>query len=93
MVLTRINIGFIYPRMVRHYLKTLRLRRQYTQVQLKRLSQVAQNTISKLESDPQARPTFATVLALANALHVRPEQLCFGPDPKIEREKERELAS
>jgi transcriptional regulator with XRE-family HTH domain len=77
----------------RYYLKTLRLRRQFTQVELKQLSQVAQNTISKLETTPQARPTFATVVALAKALHVRPEQLCFGPDPKIEREKQQELAS
>jgi transcriptional regulator with XRE-family HTH domain len=78
---------------MRYYLKTLRLRRQLTQVELKRLSHVAQNTISKLESTPHARPTFETVAALAKALHVRPEQLCFGPDPKIEREKQQELAS
>lgn len=81
--------------MTRYYLKTLRLRRQLTQLELKALtrSQVAQNTISKLESDPHARPTFATVAALAKALHVRPEQLAFGPDPKIERAKQHELAS
>lgn len=81
--------------MTRYYLKTLRLRRQLTQLELKARThkKVAQNTISKLESDPHARPTFATVLALADALDVRPEQLRFGPDPKIEREKQRELAS
>lgn len=81
--------------MVRHYLKTLRLRRQLTQLQLKALTRhrVAQNTISKLESDSHARPTFETVLALADALDVRPEQLRFGPDPKIERAKQQDLAS
>jgi transcriptional regulator with XRE-family HTH domain len=81
--------------MVRHYLKTLRLRRQLTQWELEALTRgrVAQNTISKLESKPHARPTFATVAALADALHVRPEQLRFGPDPKIERAKQEELAS
>lgn len=76
-----------------YYLKTLRLRRQYTQVELERLSHVAQNTISKLENEPERMPLFATVAALAKALHVRPEQLRFGPDPRIEREKAQELAS
>jgi XRE family transcriptional regulator, regulator of sulfur utilization len=79
--------------MARYYLKTLRLRRQYTQVELTRISKVPQKTISNLESHQNTRPTFATVAALAKALHVRPEQLCFGPDPKIEREKQQELAS
>ena len=84
--------------MARHYLKTLRLRRQLTQVELGSLAEthgfkVAQKTISNLESNPHARPVFATVVALAKALHIRPEELCFGPDPKIEREKQRELAS
>jgi transcriptional regulator with XRE-family HTH domain len=62
-----------------YYLKTLRLRRQYTQVELERLSHVAQNTISKLENEPERMPLFATVAALAKALHVRPEQLRFDP--------------
>lgn len=79
--------------MTRYYLKTLRLRRQLTQVELKRRSDVPQSIISRLESHAPVRPTFAIVAALAKALDVRPEQLCFGPDPKIEREKRRELAS
>jgi transcriptional regulator with XRE-family HTH domain len=79
--------------MARHYLKTLRLRRQYTQVELQRLSKVPQKTISNLESHAPARPSFAIVVALAKALNVPPEQLCFGPDPKIERAKQQELAS
>lgn len=81
--------------MTRYYLKTLRLRRQLTQGELEALTRgrVAQNTISKLETTPHARPTFATVVALAAVLHVRPEQLRFGPDPKIERAKQQELAS
>ena len=81
--------------MTRYYLKTLRLRRQLTQEELEALTgeKVAQNTISKLENTRHARPTFATVAALAKALHVRPEQLAFGPDPRIERMKQQELAS
>ena len=84
--------------MARQYLKTLRLRRQLTQVELGSLAEtygvkVAQKTISNLESNPHARPVFATVVALAKALHVPPGQLCFGPDPKIEREKRQALAS
>ncbi len=73
--------------MVRYYLRTLRQRRQLTQVELERLSNVAQNTISKLESNPRARPVYDTVVALAAALHVRPDQLRFGPDPRVARIK------
>jgi transcriptional regulator with XRE-family HTH domain len=73
--------------MTRYYLKTLRQRRQLTQVELERLSAVAQNTISKLESNPRSRPVFDTVMALARALGVRPEQLRFGPDPRVARIK------
>jgi transcriptional regulator with XRE-family HTH domain len=81
-----------------YYLRTLRQRRQLTQVELERLtrrggSEVAQNTISKLESNPHARPVFSTVVALARALRVRPEQLRFGPDPRVERIRAQELAS
>ena len=63
------------------YLRTVRARRQLTQVQLERLSGLAQNTISKLETRRGARPVFATVVALARALDVDPMALRFGPDP------------
>ena len=82
-----------YPQMTRYYLKTLRQRRQLTQVALEGKSKVAQNTISKLESNPHARPVYATVVALAKALGVRPDQLRFGPDPRLERLRDQELAS
>jgi transcriptional regulator with XRE-family HTH domain len=64
------------------YLRTARKQRHLTQTQLMSLSLVAQNTISRLERSVKARPVFETVVALANALHVDPQQLRFGPDPK-----------
>jgi transcriptional regulator with XRE-family HTH domain len=64
------------------YLRTVREQRGLTQQQLESLAQVAQNTISRLESSPKARPVFETVVALAKALHVDPLQLRFGPDPR-----------
>ena len=63
------------------YLKTLRMRRHWTQEQLEQVSHVAQNTISKLESRSTSRPAHATVCALAQALDIRPDLLLFGPDP------------
>lgn len=68
-----------------YYLRTLRIRRRLSQEDLERATQVAQNTISKLESTPHVRPTFSTVMALARALGVAPEQLRFGPDPNQPR--------
>lgn len=65
-----------------HYLRTLRIRRRLTQESLARLCGIRQNTISKLESNQNAVPSFATVRVLARALQVHPEQLRFGPDPK-----------
>lgn len=65
----------------RYFLRTLREQRRLSQTQLQRLSGVAQNTISKLESRADARPEFATVVNLAKALGVRAEQLRLGPDP------------
>lgn len=93
--MTDIPEGVRYPLMTRYYLKTLRQRRQLTQAELtaKTNSKVAQNTISKLESNPHARPVYATVVALAKALGVRPDQLRFGPDPRLERMRDQELAS
>jgi transcriptional regulator with XRE-family HTH domain len=82
----------------RHFLRTLRLRRHLTQKDLERLTnrEVAQNTISKLESNPDAHPEFQTVVALAKALKVSPDQIRFGPDPEIglrQTRTPRELAS
>jgi transcriptional regulator with XRE-family HTH domain len=65
-----------------HYLRTLRIRRRLTQESLARLCGIAQNTISKLESNRNAAPAFATVKLIARALQVHPNQLRFGPDPK-----------
>jgi transcriptional regulator with XRE-family HTH domain len=64
------------------YLKTLREMRGLKQEQLVKLAGVAQPTISRLERDAKARPIWATVRALARALHVAPDQLRFGPDPQ-----------
>jgi len=63
------------------YLRTARERRNWTQQQLERESGVAQNTISKLENSPRARPSYAIVDNLARALGVHPSTLRFGPDP------------
>ena len=64
------------------YLRTLRERRGWTQMQLEKASGVAQNNISKLERYSHKRPVYATVIALALALEVGPESLRFGPDPR-----------
>lgn len=64
------------------YLRTLRERRGWTQTQLADASGIAQNSISKLERYAHRRPVYATVIALAEALGVRPENLHFGPDPR-----------
>jgi len=74
------------------HLRSVRERRGLTQEQLERLSGVAQNTISKLESNPHARPVFATVVALAKALSWDPLQLRFGPDPRRRTRKARVAA-
>ena len=64
------------------YLRTLRERRGWTQMQLAKASGIAQNSISKLERYAHKRPVYATVIALAQALSVGPETLRFGPDPR-----------
>jgi len=65
------------------FLKTLRIQQYGTQTALAQASQppVAQNTISRLECDAAAQPTWRTVVALAQALGVPPESLRFGPPP------------
>jgi transcriptional regulator with XRE-family HTH domain len=64
------------------YLRSRREQLGLTQEALEQSSGIAQNTISKLESQPHARPAFSTVMALAAALGVDPTQLRFGPDPR-----------
>ena len=64
------------------YLRTLRERRGWTQMQLAKASGIAQNSISKLERYAHKRPVYATVIALAHALEVGPENLRFGPVPR-----------
>jgi transcriptional regulator with XRE-family HTH domain len=64
------------------YLRTRREHLRLTQQDLEKTSGVAQNTISKLESNPHARPLSQTVFALAASLGVDPARLRFGPDPE-----------
>jgi transcriptional regulator with XRE-family HTH domain len=71
------------------YLRTARERRRLTQEELAAISHVAQNTISKLETHPQARPAFPTVMALARALGVSPAALRWGPEPPVPRRRRR----
>jgi transcriptional regulator with XRE-family HTH domain len=67
--------------MKRVHLKTARERRGWTQEQLAEASGLSQATISNLESNPDARPAFGTVVDLATALDVDPQALRFGPAP------------
>lgn len=68
------------------------MQRGLSQEQLQILSKIPQNTISRLESNPLARPSFATVNALARALNVDPRQLRFGPDPDAPPSKREAVA-
>ena len=61
------------------HLRTLRKRRGWTQEDLCHKSKVAQNSISRLERDKDAKPSIATVIALAKALDVDPMSIQFGP--------------
>jgi transcriptional regulator with XRE-family HTH domain len=61
------------------HLRTLRKRCGWTQEDLCKRSKIAQNSISRLENDPTARPSLATVVALARALDVDPMSIEFGP--------------
>jgi len=63
------------------YVRTLRERRGWTQEDLAARSDVAQNTISKIESGFTRQPAFRIIVALARAFRVNPLQLRFGPDP------------
>jgi transcriptional regulator with XRE-family HTH domain len=61
------------------FLVDARRRRRLTQTELAERSGVRQGTISKLERNPNARPEFETVKALARELAVEPTSLRFGP--------------
>lgn len=63
------------------YLRAERERQKLTQELLEDASGVPQNTISRLERDPNANPSFGTVTKLATALKVDPAALRFGPVP------------
>ncbi len=60
------------------YLKTARDRAGWTQEQLEAKAGVPQAVISKLERRADVKPTFSTVLKLADALKLDPRQLRFG---------------
>lgn len=61
------------------HLRTLRRHRGWTQEDLCKKSKVAQNSISRLERDKDARPSIATVIALGKAFGVDPMSIQFGP--------------
>jgi len=73
------------------YLRTLRERMRLTQEVLAARTGVAQNTISKLERNPHARPVFRTVAALATFFRKDPRDLRFGPDPAEQHRPPRRL--
>jgi transcriptional regulator with XRE-family HTH domain len=61
------------------HLRTARKRLGMTQEDLQKKSKIAQNSISRLENDKNARPSLATVVALGKALGVDPMSIEFGP--------------
>jgi transcriptional regulator with XRE-family HTH domain len=63
----------------------MRERRHLTQEQLAKKTGIAQNTISKYETNRHANPGWSRVLALAAALDVDPTRLRFGLDPRQKR--------
>lgn len=65
-----------------NYLITVRRRQRLTQDQVAELAGTTQATISRLEKDPHAEPSFKIQTAIADALGVDPRSLRFGPDPK-----------
>jgi len=78
----------------RRYLKTLRERLGFSQAAVATKSGVAQNTISKLETNENSNPVLATVRRLAKVFKVDPSDLRFGPPPKRRsRRKARLLVS
>jgi transcriptional regulator with XRE-family HTH domain len=69
------------------HLRTLRTRRGWTQKDLWKKSKIPQNSISRLERDKNARPSIATVVALAKAFDVDPMSIQFGPPRTKTRER------
>lgn len=75
------------------HLRTRREQLKMTQEELEASSGIAQNTISKLESHPNPRPSFGTVVALAEALQIDPVRLRFGPDPQRPSPRRKKVAA
>jgi transcriptional regulator with XRE-family HTH domain len=65
------DLDMPHVRNIKHY----RLRARMTQVELASAADVARTTIVRLETDPEANPTFAIVDRLAQALGVPPTEL------------------
>lgn len=63
-------------------LKWMRERRSLSQAQLAKLATVPRSTIANLESG-SANPTLAVMLAMANALSVRVEELLSAPRARV----------
>lgn len=66
--------------MKRITLHAARLKAGLTQEELEAKSGVRQGMISRLERKANARPSFATVIKLANALNIEAARLQFGRD-------------
>lgn len=65
------------------HLLTARTKAKLTQEQLEAKSGVPQAVISKLERNPDAKPSFDTVVKLADALAIDPRALKFGQPESI----------
>jgi transcriptional regulator with XRE-family HTH domain len=63
------------------YLRTARKQARLTQKQLGDRAGITQKQVCELETNPKVRPLFATVVAIAEVLHLKPTQLRFGPVP------------
>jgi transcriptional regulator with XRE-family HTH domain len=61
-----------------------RRRAELTQDELAALAGVDQTTISSLETGRKSSPRYETVIKLAKALGISPEQLRFGVEPAPE---------
>jgi len=69
------------------YLCTLRRQARLTQKELADRSGLSQPAISRLELYNVQRVSRDTVIQLAEALHVDPLQLRFGPNPNVARHR------
>lgn len=70
-------------RTTRHTVRTLRLQRGFSQIELGRLSGLDQPFISKIELGKIGDPAFTKGLKLADALGVDPHVLKFGDDDAV----------